>query len=121
MKVLTAQLNPDLIFYMENPRGLMQYETEILAELPPHTRHTVSYCKYGYEYQKHTHVWSNDDAWSPRPQCSAAEPCDVKREHGKHLAGVRQHPETGMVKGPKTLHERYQVPEQLVEEGGDDR
>ena len=101
---------------MENPRGLMQYETVLLEGLPPHERHTVSYCKYGYEYQKHTDIWTNDDTWDPIPACSAEYPCEIRAEHGKHLVGVRAHPEKGMTTGPQTLEERYQIPEQLLQE-----
>jgi hypothetical protein len=99
---------------MENPRGLMQYETVLLEGLPPHERHTVSYCKYGYEYQKHTDIWTNDDTWDPIPACSAEYPCEIRAEHGKHLVGVRSHPEKGMTTGPQTLEERYQIPEKLI-------
>jgi len=88
----------------------------LLEQLPPHVRHTVSYCKYGFEYQKHTDIWTNDDSWEPEPACCVEYPCQTREKYGKHLAGVRTHPETGMYIAPQSLEERYRIPEALLEE-----
>jgi hypothetical protein len=103
-------LNPSLIFYMENPQGRMRH-SPLLKALPHHRRVTVSYCKYGFDYRKHTDIWTNDFAWIPSPMCSAASPCDSVVD-GRHPVAVRAHP--GQETGPKTLHERYRIPPDLV-------
>eukprot|EP01048_Picozoa_sp_COSAG05_P022799 COSAG05_NODE_4692_length_1407_cov_1.705657_2_plen_107_part_01 len=46
------------VFYVENPRGLMRYD-ECLKALPPHRIVAVCYCKYGFDYQKHTDIFTN--------------------------------------------------------------
>jgi hypothetical protein len=91
---------------MENPQGRMRH-SPLLKALPHHRRVTVSYCKYGFDYRKHTDIWTNDFAWIPSPMCSAASPCDSVVD-GRHPVAVRAHP--GQETGPKTLHERYRIP-----------
>jgi hypothetical protein len=105
-------INPNLLWYMENPQGRMRH-SELLEGLPTHRRVEVSYCKYGFSYQKHTDVWTNDQEWTARTKCSKAAPCDVMVD-GKHPAAVRGHP--GQEAGPKTLHDRYRIPPELVQE-----
>jgi hypothetical protein len=105
-------INPNLLWYMENPQGRMRH-SELLEGLPTHRRVEVSYCKYGFSYQKHTDVWTNDQEWTARAKCSKAAPCDVMVD-GKHPAAVRGHP--GQEAGPKTLHDRYRIPPELVQE-----
>ena len=111
------QQNPHLIFYIENPRGRMQHETELFAMLPQHVKHTVTYCKYGFDYQKATHIWTNDFDWTPRPPCIKSNPCEHVYEHqpGKttHPRGIQAHP--GQQPIP-LLEERYRVPQQLINE-----
>jgi hypothetical protein len=99
------------IFYMENPQGRMRH-SPLLAGLPPHRRVTVSYCKYGFHYQKHTDIWTNDMKWDPRAKCSKTLPC-VNMVDGRHPVSVRPHP--GQPSGPKTLHEKYRIPPELVQ------
>jgi hypothetical protein len=98
-------LNPNLIFYMENPQGRMRH-SELLAGLPPHRRVTVSYCKYGFNYQKHTDIWTNDMKWDPRAKCSKTLLC-VNMVDGRHPRGVRR---------IGSLQERYRIPPELVQE-----
>ena len=62
---ILARKNPNMKWYMENPVGLMQY-SEIVDLLPPHTLATVSYCQYGFDYQKNTHIWTNDIEWAKK-------------------------------------------------------
>ena len=97
-----------LLYYIENPAtGLMKYEP-CLMTLPSARTVTVSYCKYGMPYQKDTMIWTNDWDWEPRPKCTKACPCEARARLGKHATGVKT--------GKFTLHERYRIPEPLVEE-----
>jgi hypothetical protein len=55
--------------------------------------------------------------WNPEPRCSAKDPCEQVRIHGRHLKGVRSHPGMEGVKGTKTttdLEEKYRIPEALI-------
>lgn len=106
------KLNPNVRYYIENPVGRMQYEP-ILQELPGMIQYTVSYCKFGFDYRKNTHIWSNDVSLGkllPKP-CTKANLCPAAAANGgRHPVGVRGHPENGMATGPKDLWERYRQP-----------
>jgi hypothetical protein len=109
------QKNPNLLFYIENPAtGLMKYEP-ILHDLPDHKMQVVSYCKYGFTYQKATAIWTNDPNWVPRSKCTKKNPCEHKVGN-VHIKGVRSHPEYGQTAGPQTLADRYRMPPELLAE-----
>lgn len=59
------EINPNLKFYIENPRGMMR-KMPFMQEF---MRHTVWYCTYGNRTAKPTDIWTNNDKWIPRPQC----------------------------------------------------
>ena len=54
----------------------------------------VCYCKYSdgnprWSYRKRTCIWTNLSAWTPRPMCCRACPCEwVQFPHGKHVTRV---------------------------------
>ena len=108
--------NPELVFYIENPYGgRMKFETELFNLLPPHGQCVVSYCKYGFKYQKDTMFWTND--WNflrNALRCTKDTPCEYVAATGKHPEGVRAHPENGQTAGPQSLAERYAYPPGLV-------
>ena len=109
---ILARKNPNMKWYMENPVGLMQY-SPIIELLPPHTLATVSYCQYGFDYQKNTHIWTNDIEWAKKKAKKCSPSCP-KMKNGKHEYGVKKHPH--MKGAPKSLEERYQMPPALIEE-----
>eukprot|EP01050_Picozoa_sp_SAG11_P003043 SAG11_NODE_164_length_13880_cov_328.002540_2_plen_684_part_00 len=110
INILKAQ-NPQLLFYIENPKGLMRHSS-ILHGLPPYVRATVSYCHYGFLYQKTTDIFTNHYEFAEvARQCTSATPCDTM-VNGRHVEGVRQHPY--MTGGPKTLEEKYRIPPNLI-------
>ncbi len=88
------------IWFIENPRGLMRKMPEMQA-LP--RRETVTYCQYGDMRMKPTDVWTNCDAWTPRPMCKNGDSC-----HESAPRGAR----TG-TQGLKGAHDRSKIPEQL--------
>ena len=59
------EINPNLKFYIENPRGMLR-KMPFMQEF---TRHTVWYCQYGDERAKPTDIWTNNEDWVPRPVC----------------------------------------------------
>ena len=74
-------LNPNLIWYVENPRGKMRKA--------PHwyfindcIRHTVTYCQYGDDRMKPTDIWCNNPLWTPKPSCKNGDPCHTPAPRG---------------------------------------
>ena len=95
-------LNPNLIWYMENPRGKMR-KAPFLA---PYIRHTVTYCQYGDTRMKPTDIWTNNKSWTPRPMCKNGDDCHVSAPRGS---------QTG-TQGLKGNHERSKLPHALCVE-----
>ena len=67
-----CNINPRLVFYIENPRGLLRKQ-KFMMGLP---RTTVWYCRYGDTRAKPTDIWTNNlysllnsKGWNPRPEC----------------------------------------------------
>jgi len=102
--------NPKMVWFMENPMGNMA-KSPLLRNLPPHTRHLVTYCKYGFKYKKPTHIWTNSEDWVSTPSCCVASPCEHLVD-GKHPESIRDSSRPG----PQTLKERYRIPHPLVVE-----
>jgi hypothetical protein len=101
-------INPDLIWYIENPRGKLR-KLKIVEDLP---RTTVWYCTYGDKRAKPTDIWSNNIAdlinpngWQPRPQCHNG---NKNCHHEAAPRGSR----TG-TQGLKGNYERSKIPQQL--------
>lgn len=101
-------INPDLKFYIENPRGMMR-KMPFMQEFE---RATVWYCTYGDTRAKPTDIWSNNiyslekpEGWRPRPQChNGNKSC--------HHESAPRGSKTG-TQGKKGSYERSKIPEQL--------
>ena len=50
-------------WFMENPRGLLQYYPPLVAYMENHNRTLVYYGNYEWTYPKATHIWSNLKMW----------------------------------------------------------
>ena len=97
-----TELNYELSFIIENPRGLLRKMPEM--EIYNYTRETVWYCQYGDSRAKPTDIWTNIN-WTPRPVCRNGNPdCD----HEKAPRGSK----TG-TQGLANNYERSKVPNQL--------
>lgn len=66
------ELNPDLKFFIENPRGMMR-KMPFVKEMD---RGMVTYCSYGDNRMKPTDIFTNNlwsmynlNGWKPRPMC----------------------------------------------------
>jgi len=97
------KLNPNLIWYIENPRGVLR-KLDVVKLLP--IRHTITYCQYGDERMKPTDIWTNNEKWIPKPMCKNGMPCHVSAPRGS---------KTG-TQGRKGSYERSMIPEQLCNE-----
>lgn len=97
------ELNPNLIYFVENPRGK-------LRKLPVTDyfdfRHTVTYCQYGDKRMKPTDIWTNSTTWIPKSICKNGSPCHEAAPRGSS---------TG-TQGIKGDYDRSKIPEQLCEE-----
>ena len=91
-------------FIIENPRGLLRK----LDIIDLKTMKTVWYCTYGDKRAKPTDIWTNIDAWIPRPVChNGNKDC--------HHEAAPRGSKTG-TQGLKNSYEKSKVPEQLCEE-----
>ena len=96
------QLNPNLIWYIENPRGVLRKMPFMQALI----RHTITYCQYGDSRMKPTDIWTNDPNWKPRPMCKNGAPCHVAAPRGS---------KTG-TQGIKGVYDRSKIPADLFRE-----
>ena len=60
------KLNPNLVYFIENPRGYLR-KMDFMQDQP--IRHTVTYCQYGDTRMKPTDIWTNSTDWIPRCMC----------------------------------------------------
>lgn len=68
--------NPNLIYWIENPRGYMERQS-ILIDFLARTNWTanlVTYCSYWYKYRKPTHIFTNEKSWVPKKRCGYKTP-----------------------------------------------
>jgi hypothetical protein len=96
------KINPNLIWYIENPRGKMRKS----PKLQPNDkiiRHTVTYCQYGDTRMKPTDIWTNNANWTPKEACKNGMPCHVSAPRGS---------QTG-TQGLKGNHLRSVIPHEL--------
>ena len=97
--------NPNVMWYVENPRGMMR-RLACMERLE--RRVTVTYCQYGdpWRRMKPTDIWTNDMRWNPRPACKNGAPCHVAAPRGSR---------TG-TQGIKGNIARSAIPESLCRE-----
>ncbi|MCF8276170.1 MAG: hypothetical protein K9J17_05490 [Flavobacteriales bacterium] len=97
------KFNPNLIWYIENPRGKLRHQ-KFMQNLP--FRHTVTYCQYGDFRMKPTDIWTNNPNWKPRPMCKPRSKCHDSAPKGSH----------GGTQGLKNNYERSKIPKELCVE-----
>jgi len=66
----------------------MKHEVKVLDGLPMCKMAVVSYCQYGFDYQKNTDIWTNDRDWIDQAKRCPGVSCP-KVVDGHHLVGVR--------------------------------
>lgn len=95
------EINPNLIYFIENPRGGMR-KMNFIKDKP---RYTVTYCQYGDERMKPTDIWTNYPNPNFKPMCKNGDPCHVKAPRGS---------KTG-TQGRKNSIERSLIPSELCD------
>jgi hypothetical protein len=98
------KFNPNLIWYIENPRGMMR-KVDVWDEIL-HVRNTVTYCQYGDSRMKPTDIWTNNYQWQPRLACKNGDTCHISAPRGSR---------TG-TQGLKGSYVRSQIPYELCKE-----
>jgi hypothetical protein len=98
------KLNPNFLFYIENPRGMLRK----MPFMQRFKRHTVWYCVYGDNRAKPTDIWTNNENWIPRPPCKNGNPdCHHERAPRGSRTGTQ---------GKKGSFDRSMIPNELCEE-----
>ena len=77
---LYKHYNPKLVWYVENPRGMMR-KMDVWNYIK-HVRHTVTYCQYGDTRMKPTDIWTNNYDWVSRPACKNGMNCHASAPRG---------------------------------------
>lgn len=82
-----CRYNPNMIFFIENPRAGMR----TMKCLEHYPRYTITYCQYGFPYQKATDIWTNHPDPQFKTMCKAGDPCHEKAPRGTRngLQGVK--------------------------------
>ncbi len=104
------KLNPDLIFTIENPRGMLRH----MDWMQKFTRHTVWYCQYGDDRAKPTDIWTNNPNWIPKPMChnyKYDKQGNIINKHCHHES-ARRGAKTG-TQGKDGSYERSKIPDEL--------
>lgn len=103
------ELNPNLIWFIENPTGKLRKLEVIKGNFD---RATITYCSYGDIRMKPTDIWSNNiynplfniKGWKPKNRCYPNNICHhIKAPRGS----------TTGTQGIKGAYERSKIPKQL--------
>ena len=104
-------LNPNLKYYIENPRGMMGKMPFVKDSQVA----TVWYCTYGDDRAKPTHIFSNNikslfnpDGWKPRAEC-------FNGNKNCHHESAPRGSQTG-TQGKKGSYNRSKIPSELCKE-----
>jgi hypothetical protein len=100
---LYSSRNPDLTWFIENPRGMLR-KMPFMQGIGRHI--TVSYCQYGDTRMKPTDIWTNLSNWTPAQICKRGDPCHESAPRGSR---------TG-TQGIKGAYDRGKIPERLCKE-----
>lgn len=106
--------NPDLKFYVENPVGRLAKYLQPETLFNPGLRVvTLDQCQYGREFQKTTHIFTNDYTWTTRQRCPGRPACNHKPNIKNHATGQRT--SLGTMDN-LTYYKRAMIPADLVKE-----
>lgn len=97
---LISELDPKL-WFIENPVDALR-KMRFMRKLP---RYTITYCQYGFPYQKPTDIWTNHPGPQFKPMCKRGASCHVAspRYSTQGFADIR------------AKHQRSVIPAQLCE------
>ena len=87
------------VWLIENPKTGFLKTREFMLGLP---YVDVSYCKYGFDYRKHTRIWTNMVPTTEPMYCRGD--CNKMRD-GRHV---------GLVSKTRSLSQKHSIPQPLV-------
>ena len=111
------EVNPNLIYFFENPRSKMR-KMDCMKDLP---RYTVTYCQYGDTRMKPTDIWTNHPNPKFKPMCKNGDPCHERAPRGSRTGtqGLKGAKERSVI--PKLLCEHIvDICEEYIELGGNE-
>ena len=98
---------PNAVFFMENPQGLL-YRHPVINNFVTYglsnnlKRHLITYCQYGDNIMKPTHLWTNSNIFMPK-RCNKGDSCHESSPRGT-MTGIRK---------KKNSYERSKMPYKL--------
>ena len=104
-----------IYFFMENPATGLLKTRDCVQGL---SYKDLTYCSYGRPFRKWTRVWTDCQAWHPRPMCDGQTCPQIL--NGRHLQTAQRGP--GMAHGSRavgdrvSLEELHALPPSLVDE-----
>lgn len=105
------ELNPALIWFIENPDSSMLWRRKVSEPFPKSIR--LDYCQFGKPYRKRTGLASNTD-FVPRALCNP-KTC-ASCVNGKHIKSAQRGPAMGKLNDICTLDELHEYPVALCKE-----
>ena len=101
-------------WYIENPVGhlhlrpfMKKYEQYL---------HETTYCHYGTEYRKATHIWTNAAMRIPLKRCNVSDPCEHRAQSGRHPRVAQAGPSSNGTPGMGPGENVYAIPLDLSAE-----
>jgi hypothetical protein len=99
-------------WFIENP---WSSNMKTIPQLKKLASYRFDYCRFGFDYQKPTRIWSNVELESKPCNCFPKKQKEkTPNKHKTRLCIQGKNPEYRDL--TKSTDERYQIPEQLVEE-----
>ena len=82
--------NPKMLYYVENPEGRLQKYLQagtLFSNIPRLV--VLDQCQYGREYQKTTHIFTNNFRWQPRSRCPGRPICHHRENLKDSWSGAK--------------------------------
>jgi hypothetical protein len=92
-------LNPEVLFFIENPDSSWLWKRPVSAPFPHHVR--LDFCQYGFKYRKRTRIATNVLDYMPRPLCNPKS-C-LACHAGRHVKSAQRGPSRS--RGVLALHD----------------
>jgi hypothetical protein len=107
-------------YVIENPQGLLHerpvMHQDVMGDWLPDMKQQVNYCRYGTEFKKPTHLWTNLMLSRPLKKCTVETPCPNKAMWGFHPVTAQSGPSKSGARGSGSAAAVYPIPEKLLEE-----
>lgn len=99
-------LDDNTLWFIENPRGFLR-NMKFMHNLP---RYTITYCQYGFAYQKPTDIWTNHPNPNFKPACKRNSLCHESSPAKSSFAGIKS---IKTVDGNDRIYQRSLIPYEL--------